>query len=77
MARRVEVTRRILEISDPAELRAPARPPLAPFELVAVHDPKLNRELYETVGGPYSLDRPPQLDRHRLAALGGAGRDHG
>jgi hypothetical protein len=53
MARRVEVTRRILEISDPAELRAPKRPPLVPFDLEVVHDPHLNRELYETVGKPY------------------------
>jgi RimJ/RimL family protein N-acetyltransferase len=53
MGRRVEVTRRILEIADPAELRPPAQPPRAPFELVAVHDPKVNRQFYETVGGPY------------------------
>lgn len=53
MARRVEVTRRILEISDPAALVPPANPPKVPFELVEVHDPKLNRELYETVGAPY------------------------
>src|SRR5690242_4178867 len=53
MARRVEVKRRILEIADPSRLRPPADPPRVPFELVVVHDPKLNRELYETVGAPY------------------------
>jgi GNAT superfamily N-acetyltransferase len=53
MSRRVEVIRRILEISDPAALTPPANPPRAPFELVEVHDPKLNRHLYATVGAPY------------------------
>ncbi len=53
MARRIEVTRWILEISDPAALTPPTRPPLAPFELVEAHDPDLNRELYATIGGPY------------------------
>ena len=53
MARRIEVTRRILEISDPSALRAPKEPPRAPFELVEVHDPQINREFYETLGAPY------------------------
>jgi RimJ/RimL family protein N-acetyltransferase len=53
MARRVEVTRRILEIDDPANLRPPEHPPRVPFDLVEVHDPELNRELYATVGKPY------------------------
>ena len=53
MARRTEVTRWILEISDPDALTPPSKPPLAPFELVEVHDPELNRELYATIGGPY------------------------
>jgi RimJ/RimL family protein N-acetyltransferase len=53
MARRVEVTRRILEITDPASIRPPSQPPRVPFHLVEVHDPRLNRALYETVGKPY------------------------
>lgn len=53
MAKRVEVIRRILEISDPSALTPPKNPPRVPFELVEVHDPKINREFYETVGGPY------------------------
>jgi RimJ/RimL family protein N-acetyltransferase len=53
MARRVEVKRRILEITDPAEVRSPEHPPRVPFEFVVVHDPKLNRELYESIGKPY------------------------
>jgi RimJ/RimL family protein N-acetyltransferase len=60
MARRVEVTRRILEIGSIADLRPPAKPPLAPFNLAVVRDPRLNRELYETVGRPYYwTDRLP------------------
>ena len=53
MPKRIEVIRRILEISDPSALTPPKNPPRAPFELVEVHDPKLNRELYETVGAAY------------------------
>jgi RimJ/RimL family protein N-acetyltransferase len=53
MARRVEVTRLILEITDPGELRAPKNPPRAPFVFEEVHDSRLNRELYETIGKPY------------------------
>jgi len=53
MARRIEVIRRILEISDPSALVPPSKPPRVAFELIEVHDPKLNRELYETVGAPY------------------------
>ena len=53
MARRVEVTRRILEIGDVAELRPPSQAAARAVHFLVVHDPKLNRELYETVGDPY------------------------
>lgn len=53
MAKRVEVIRRILEISDPSALTPPKNPPRVPFDLVDVHDARLNRHFYETVGGPY------------------------
>ncbi len=58
MANRVEVIRWILEITDPSALISPETPPQARFDLVVVHDPRLNRELYETVGAPhYWTDR--------------------
>jgi len=59
----IEVTKTLLEITDLADLRAPKRPPERPFELELVHDPRLNRWFYETVGADYFwLDRKHWTD---------------
>ena len=43
-----------LEITDPEQLRPPARPAQRPFELERVHDPTANRWFYEQVGAGYA-----------------------
>ncbi len=49
----IEVVKTHLEITDPAALRPPARPPQRQFELERVADPELNRWFYEQVGADW------------------------
>ena len=47
-----------LEMTDPADLREPAGPPKVDYRLRQVHDPAINRKLYEEIGGPHQwVDR--------------------
>lgn len=47
-----------LEIDDIGKLREPARPPAVDHAIELVHDPRLNRSLYEEIGGPHRwIDR--------------------
>jgi ribosomal protein S18 acetylase RimI-like enzyme len=58
VAGRAPVVKTFLEIADPGDLRAPARPPRRPFELERVSDPALNRWFYENVGANWHwIDR--------------------
>jgi GNAT superfamily N-acetyltransferase len=52
-AQRVDVVRTFLEISDPADLRPPPRPPRREFELRRVSGGATSRRFYEVIGGPY------------------------
>lgn len=42
-----------LELDDPAMLREPGEPPRIEHSIERVHDPELNRSLYEEVGAPH------------------------
>ena len=42
-----------LELTDPADLREPARPARVEHAIRQVHDPKINRDLYTEIGGPH------------------------
>ncbi|MDQ3729260.1 MAG: GNAT family N-acetyltransferase [Actinomycetota bacterium] len=47
-----------LELTDPADLREPASPARVEHRFREVTDPKINRSLYEEIGGPHQwLDR--------------------
>ena len=47
-----------LEMTDVAELREPSRPARVAHEFRKVHDPSINRSLYEEIGGPHNwVDR--------------------
>ena len=47
-----------LEITDPADLREPSSPAQVAHSFRQVHDPMVNRSLYEEIGGPHKwVDR--------------------
>ena len=47
-----------LEMTDPADLREPAGSPKVDYSLRQVHDPAINRKLYEEIGRPHQwVDR--------------------
>jgi GNAT superfamily N-acetyltransferase len=47
-----------LEMTDPADLRDPSRPPRVEHSFRQIHDPKVNRSLYEEIGEPHKwVDR--------------------
>jgi len=47
-----------LELTDPEDLREPARAARLDYRFRQVHDPRINRELYEEIGEPHQwVDR--------------------
>ena len=49
-----------LEVTDPADVRPPARPARVEHSIERVHDSALNRRLYEEIGGDWHwTDRLP------------------
>jgi len=52
-AKKVEVTRTVLELADIDDLRPPEHPPQRDFELERVSDPAANRWFYEHVGADW------------------------
>jgi len=42
-----------LELTDPADLREPSRPARVEHRFAEVTDPRINRSLYEEIGGPH------------------------
>jgi GNAT superfamily N-acetyltransferase len=61
------ITVTFLELTDPAEIRPPERPPRRAYELARTDDPALGRSLYERIGAPHSwVARDPwSLERWR------------
>jgi GNAT superfamily N-acetyltransferase len=61
-----------LEMNDSADLREPASPARVEYRVRQVHDPKVNRELYEEIGGPHRwVDRLRWSDAQWVAWEGG------
>jgi GNAT superfamily N-acetyltransferase len=61
-----------LEMTDPSELRDPTRPAQVEYRPRQVHDPALNRKLYEEIGGPHQwVDRLRWSDEQWAAWEGG------
>lgn len=61
-----------LEMTDPADLREPSRPAGVEHSFRQVTDPRVNRELYEEIGGPHQwVDRLRWSEAQWAAWAGG------
>ena len=61
-----------LEITDPADLREPSTPPRVEHSYSQVHDPDVNRRLYEEIGEPHKwVDRLRWSDQQWAAWAAG------
>ena len=61
------ITVTFLELTDPTDIRPPARPPQREYALEPVEDPGVSRWFYERVGANHSLGGPPVVDAQAMA----------